>query len=46
MLRVVNAEGHRLLLLKNPWSRVRWKGNFSPTDQRNWTTRVRRAGVA
>lgn len=31
------ADGTRLLLLKNPWRRVRWKGHFSPWDDENWT---------
>ena len=25
-----------LLKLKNPWSRVRWKGHFSPEDKKVW----------
>jgi calpain-7 len=30
-------DGTRLLQLKNPWTRRRWKGKFSPDDQTNWT---------
>eukprot|EP01006_Ploeotia_vitrea_P036213 TRINITY_DN65989_c5_g16_i1.p1 TRINITY_DN65989_c5_g16~~TRINITY_DN65989_c5_g16_i1.p1 ORF type:complete len:1053 (+),score=533.21 TRINITY_DN65989_c5_g16_i1:160-3318(+) len=43
VLRVVEVDGHRLLQLKNPWSRLRWKGNWSPTDKRNWTPKLRAA---
>ncbi|KAK3277900.1 hypothetical protein CYMTET_14125 [Cymbomonas tetramitiformis] len=35
--------GHRLLLLKNPWSSVRWNGPFSPGDTKRWTPELRRA---
>ena len=24
-------------MLKNPWSHLRWKGNFSENDTVNWT---------
>ena len=24
-------------MLKNPWSHLRWKGNFSENDAMNWT---------
>ena len=26
-----------MFLLKNPWSHLRWKGNFSELDTKNWT---------
>lgn len=27
----------RLLLVKNPWAKKRWRGNFSAHDERHWT---------
>nr|XP_023013674.1 calpain-7-like [Leptinotarsa decemlineata] len=30
-------KGVRLLKLKNPWSHMRWRGNFSELDAKNWT---------
>ncbi|KAL0482137.1 hypothetical protein AKO1_013358 [Acrasis kona] len=30
-------DGTRLLQLKNPWTRNRWKGKYSPDDKINWT---------
>ena len=42
MLRVVEVDGLRLLQVKNPWCRVRWKGRYSPTDTKNWTTSLRK----
>eukprot|EP00976_Prorocentrum_cordatum_P087923 1187101-Prorocentrum_minimum.AAC.1 len=35
--------GRRLLLLKNPWSEVRWKGHFSPEDTARWTPELKAA---
>uniref|UniRef100_A0A0R3WKU9 Calpain catalytic domain-containing protein n=1 Tax=Hydatigena taeniaeformis TaxID=6205 RepID=A0A0R3WKU9_HYDTA len=32
----------KLLLLKNPWSRTRWKGNFSDQDTERWTPEMQR----
>lgn len=43
MLDVREVEGLKLFLLKNPWSHLRWKGNYSEIDQRNWTPELRRA---
>ncbi|KAG0229724.1 calpain 7 [Mortierella sp. GBA43] len=31
------VEGLRLMQVKNPWSRKRWKGKFSHLDAENWT---------
>eukprot|EP00750_Incisomonas_marina_P001804 INCI11673.1.p1 GENE.INCI11673.1~~INCI11673.1.p1 ORF type:complete len:668 (-),score=115.51 INCI11673.1:621-2456(-) len=42
VLRVVEVDGLRLLQVKNPWCRVRWKGRYSPTDTKNWTTSLRK----
>lgn len=27
----------RLLKLKNPWSHLRWRGNYSELDTKHWT---------
>lgn len=37
LLDIREVKGHRLFMLKNPWSHVEWKGNFSDFDKRNWT---------
>ena len=31
------VNGVKLLKIKNPWNRGRWKGAYSPSDERNWT---------
>ena len=33
----------RLFLLKNPWSHLRWKGNYSERDLNNWTPALKEA---
>ncbi|KAJ2669294.1 cysteine protease [Coemansia sp. RSA 1085] len=33
--------GHRLLMVKNPWSSLRWTGKFSHADQTNWTPELK-----
>lgn len=43
MLDVREIMGKQLFLLKNPWSHVRWKGNFSELDTRNWTPKLQEA---
>ncbi|TGZ60780.1 hypothetical protein CRM22_008339 [Opisthorchis felineus] len=40
MLDIREIDDKRLLLLKNPWSHLRWKGNFSEQDSRNWTPQL------
>lgn len=35
--------GVKLLLLKNPWSHLRWKGNYSELDTVHWTTEMKQA---
>ncbi|KAK8750520.1 hypothetical protein OTU49_014879 [Cherax quadricarinatus] len=37
MLDIKEVKGKRLLMLKNPWSHLRWKGNYSEMDQEHWT---------
>ncbi|KAF5296503.1 hypothetical protein FQR65_LT01492 [Abscondita terminalis] len=34
---VQNVDGVKLLKLKNPWSHLRWRGNYSELDRRHWT---------
>ncbi len=43
VLDVRNVLGKQLLKVKNPWSHRRWKGAYSPTDDRNWTPELRKA---
>ncbi|KAJ2356716.1 cysteine protease [Coemansia sp. RSA 2618] len=33
--------GHRLLMVKNPWSSLRWTGTFSHADQTSWTPELK-----
>lgn len=35
------ANGVRLLKLKNPWSHLRWRGNYSELDLAHWTPTLR-----
>ncbi len=37
MLDVKEVNGVKLFLLKNPWSHLRWRGNYSEIDLRHWT---------
>ena len=43
MLDVREVEGVRLFLLKNPWSHLRWKGNYSELDATHWTPELKSA---
>ncbi|OAD59639.1 Calpain-7 [Eufriesea mexicana] len=38
-VRKINEE--RLLQLKNPWSHLRWKGNYSELDEIHWTNELK-----
>lgn len=40
LLDMREVKGERLVKLKNPWSHLRWRGNYSPLD-----TVVRRKGA-
>ena len=35
--------GKKLLLIKNPWSHLRWKGKFSERDTVSWTPQLKEA---
>ncbi|CAH0398502.1 unnamed protein product [Chilo suppressalis] len=35
------ADGVKLLKLKNPWSHLRWRGNYSELDADHWTLSLR-----
>lgn len=37
VLDVRTVNGVRLLKLKNPWSHLRWRGNYSELDIHHWT---------
>ncbi|CAL8088812.1 unnamed protein product [Calicophoron daubneyi] len=43
LLDMREIENKRLLMLKNPWSHLRWKGNFSERDTRNWTPSLQKS---
>jgi calpain-7 len=42
VLEIVECEGHRLLLVKNPWGHFRWRGKFAYGDA-NWTPSLKKA---
>ncbi|XP_063826213.1 calpain-7-like [Ostrinia nubilalis] len=41
VLDVKIANGVKLLKLKNPWSHLRWRGNYSELDTVHWTPNLR-----
>ncbi|CAJ0942281.1 unnamed protein product, partial [Mesorhabditis belari] len=36
-------QGKRLLMVKNPWTHLRWKGRFSENDETSWTPELCKA---
>jgi len=42
VLEIVECEGNRLLLVKNPWGHFRWRGKFSYGDKA-WTPSLKQA---
>lgn len=43
ILNVKSVKGVKLLQLKNPWSHVRWRGNYSELDAVHWTSDMKAA---
>ena len=43
MLDIREVKGVRLFMLKNPWSHLRWRGNYSELDSRHWTPEMQKA---
>ncbi|XP_026327354.1 calpain-7-like [Hyposmocoma kahamanoa] len=41
VLDVTSVDGVKLLKLKNPWSHLRWRGNYSELDTIHWTNDLR-----
>ncbi|XP_049872970.1 calpain-7-like [Pectinophora gossypiella] len=40
VLKVICVNGVKLLKLKNPWSHLRWRGNYSELDTAHWTPQL------
>lgn len=43
MLDIREVKGIKLLMLKNPWNHLRWKGNYSEKDMTHWTPDMQKA---
>jgi calpain-7 len=43
VLDIRKFKNKRLFEIKNPWSHLRWKGNFSEYDRKNWTEELKQA---
>ncbi|KAJ1522774.1 hypothetical protein ONE63_001930 [Megalurothrips usitatus] len=43
VLDVRKVNGVKLMKLKNPWSHLRWRGNYSELDTRHWTKEMKEA---
>ncbi|ORY41046.1 cysteine proteinase [Rhizoclosmatium globosum] len=43
VLNIQEADGQRMMQLKNPWNHRRWNGKFSHLDNESWTNGIREA---
>lgn len=43
VMNLAEVDGVKLLMLKNPWSHLRWKGNYSEQDGAHWTSELQAA---
>ncbi|GMR41989.1 hypothetical protein PMAYCL1PPCAC_12184 [Pristionchus mayeri] len=43
LLDLRKLDGKRLLMVKNPWTHLRWKGRFSENDKESWTEERKKA---
>jgi len=43
ILNVLTVNGVKLMQLKNPWSHIRWRGNYSELDVAHWTPAMKTA---
>ncbi|KAL5006400.1 hypothetical protein ScPMuIL_015206 [Solemya velum] len=42
MLDIREVKGKKLLMLKNPWNHLRWKGRYCENDHQNWTPEMQK----
>ena len=43
VVNIREVEGKKLLHIKNPWNKQRWKGKWSPKDDSSWTAAMVKA---